>query len=79
MILAKDLSKFALRLHERNDPIHCTTQQYTTYTPPVAHAWGQVSNDSLGALLRLIRHLGVVLMWIYRGPYRSPTCSLSLY
>ena len=46
MILAKELCKFALRLHERNDPIHCTTQQYTTYTPPVAHAWGQVSDDS---------------------------------
>ena len=46
MILAKDLSKFALRLHERNDPIHCTTQQYNPHTPPVDHAGGQVSDDS---------------------------------
>ena len=26
--------------------IGVTPQQYTTYTPPVAHAWGQVSDDS---------------------------------
>ena len=46
MILAKDLSKFALRLHERNDPIHCTTQQHAADTPPLAHVWGQVSDNS---------------------------------
>ncbi len=46
MILAKDLGKFALRLHERNDPIHCMTQQYITDTPQLAHACGQVSDDS---------------------------------